>query len=188
VEDWHWKLREASERIKTRYEHIGRKTGAPFLGIVYAPEAQKAVLREWGVLTKALEDEYQFSRLDALELTNQAIKQWGAERFVQDMEQPFPGSDPQAEMAESWVQSIIKAIKDSQQRQSPNKKLIVSLERLSALYPLTGPRYLMQQLWDSAERLLEGPVVLLIPGTMQGARTYLFANQKSEFMYRGDLL
>ena len=29
--DWGWKLREATERVRTRYEHIGRKTGAAFL-------------------------------------------------------------------------------------------------------------------------------------------------------------
>ena len=35
--DWEWKIREAVERIKTRYDHIGRKTGAPFLALVYPP-------------------------------------------------------------------------------------------------------------------------------------------------------
>ena len=39
--DWEWKLREAVERLRTRYEHIGRKTGAPFLAIVYPPEVER---------------------------------------------------------------------------------------------------------------------------------------------------
>jgi hypothetical protein len=44
--NWEWKLREAVERVRTRYEHIGRKTGAPFLAIIYTPESERAVLRE----------------------------------------------------------------------------------------------------------------------------------------------
>ena len=46
----------------------------------------------------------------------------------------------------------------------------------------------MQQLWDSAQSALLGPVVVLIPGTLTGPRTYAFLDAKSEFMYRGDLL
>ena len=39
--------REAIERIRSRYEHIGRKTGAPFLAVVYPAELETAVLKEW---------------------------------------------------------------------------------------------------------------------------------------------
>ena len=67
-------------------------------------------------------------------------------------------------------------------------KPAVSLERCGALYPAIGPRDIMQALWDSNQDTLEGPVVVLIPGTLQGARTYLFINTRKEFMYRGDLL
>ena len=45
--DWRWKIGEAIERIRTRYDYIGRKTGAPFLALVYPPEAEPAVLKEW---------------------------------------------------------------------------------------------------------------------------------------------
>ena len=48
--DWQWKLREAVDTIRARYDQIGRKTGAPFLAIVYPPEAEAAVLKEWRVL------------------------------------------------------------------------------------------------------------------------------------------
>ena len=41
--DWQWKLREAVDTIKARYDQIGRKTGAPFLAVVYPPEAEAAV-------------------------------------------------------------------------------------------------------------------------------------------------
>ena len=46
-QDWQWKIGEAVERVRTRYEFIGRKTGAPFLAVVYPPEAETAFLKEW---------------------------------------------------------------------------------------------------------------------------------------------
>jgi hypothetical protein len=50
--DWGWKLREAVERLKTQYDHIGRKTGARFLGIVYPLEAEAAALKEWHTIAR----------------------------------------------------------------------------------------------------------------------------------------
>ena len=50
--DWSWKLREALERVKTRYDHIGRKTGDSFLAVIYPPEAEAAVLKEWKTLAR----------------------------------------------------------------------------------------------------------------------------------------
>jgi hypothetical protein len=31
--NWRWAIGEAIERIRGRYQHIGRKTGAPFLAL-----------------------------------------------------------------------------------------------------------------------------------------------------------
>ena len=45
--DWRWKIGEAIERLRSRYEFVGRKTGAPFLAVVYPPELELAVLKEW---------------------------------------------------------------------------------------------------------------------------------------------
>ena len=45
-QDWRWKIGEAIERVRTRYEFIGRKTGAPFLALVYPPVAEAAFLKE----------------------------------------------------------------------------------------------------------------------------------------------
>jgi len=52
--DWRWKIGEVAERLRTRYEHIGRKTGAPFLALVYPPEAEASVLREWHTVADSL--------------------------------------------------------------------------------------------------------------------------------------
>ena len=49
-DDWRRKIAEAAERVRTRYGHIGRKTGAPFLAVVYPPEVESAALREWHAL------------------------------------------------------------------------------------------------------------------------------------------
>ena len=68
------------------------------------------------------------------------------------------------------------------------RRTFVSLEHLAALHPVAGPRDVMQQLWDSAQSALDGPVVVFIPGSLRGPRTYSFLDDKSEFMYRGDLL
>ena len=65
---------------------------------------------------------------------------------------------------------------------------VVVLERLAALYPASGPRAVMQTLWDSDHASLEGPVVLLVPGVLIEARVYRFVGQVEEFMYRGDIL
>ena len=54
--DWRWRIGEAVERIRSRYDYIGRKTGAPFLALVYPPEVEVAVLKEWQTQTAALND------------------------------------------------------------------------------------------------------------------------------------
>lgn len=43
-DDWRWKIDEAIEIIRLRYDHVGSKTGAPFLAIVYEPQAERQVL------------------------------------------------------------------------------------------------------------------------------------------------
>ena len=60
-----------------------------------------------------------------------------------------------------------------------SKRFIVKTAKISSFACIT---------WDSNQDTLEGPVVVLIPGTLQGARTYLFVYTRKEFMYRGDLL
>src|SRR5437899_7891335 len=65
--DWAWKLREAAERLRTRYDHIGRKTGAPFLAIIYPPEVERSLLKEWHTLAATLEPEFSIRTVDVLD-------------------------------------------------------------------------------------------------------------------------
>lgn len=185
--DWEWKLREAVERLRTRYDHIGRKTGAPFLAIVYPPEAERSVLKEWRTLAATLEPEFSIRTVDVLEVTTRVVRQFGAESLVDSMHDPMPGSDPTSELGTLWTSAVATDAREAAGRPAPGRPVVV-LERLAALYPASGPRAVMQRLWDSENALLEGPIVLLIPGILVEARVYCFVGQVEEFMYRGDIL
>lgn len=185
--DWSWKLREATERRKTRYAYIGRKTGAPFLAIVYPPEAEAAVLKEWHTLLHTLSPGFDVRVIDVLATTMATVQDLGAENIVGVMADPMPGSSPETELGHLWVAATAVKVREEACRPSTGKVVVV-LERLAALYPVTGPRAVMQELWGSEQQALEGPVVVLIPGTLVEPRVYSFVNQREEFMYRGDIL
>lgn len=187
AEDWEWKLREAAERVRTRYEHIGRKTGAPFLAVVYPPDVERSVLREWHTLAGTLEPELSVHTVDVLDATARVVDQFGARALVDSMRDPMPGSDPTSELGSMWTSAVVGAVRDAAARPAKGRPVVV-LERLAALYPASGPRAVMQALWDSDHAALEGPVLLLIPGLLVEARVYRFVGQVEEFMYRGDIL
>lgn len=185
--DWRWKIGEAVERLRTRYRFIGRKTGAPFLGLVYPTEAEATVLKEWHTQTAALRPEIDVRSVNVLDVTQTVLSEIGAEAIVDALANPMPGSNPQSELGLLWVNGIVDAIR-ARLAESTSGKPVVSLERLAALYPAVGPRDIMQFLWDSASDMFDGPIVILIPGILRGSRTYAFLGHKDEFMYRGDLL
>ena len=185
--DWRRKISEAIERIRTRYEFIGRKTGAPFLAIVYPSEAETAFLKEWRTQCATLHPEIDIRSLDVLDVTHRITSEIGAANIVSSMGDPMPGSDPQAELGGLWVKAVAQGV-ESRLAEPGKGKPVVSLERLAALYPAAGPRDVMQRLWDSAQSVLNGPVVVLIPGQVVESRTYSFVAKRDEFMYRGDLL
>lgn len=185
--DWSWKLQEAAERIRTRYEHIGRKTGAPFLAIVYPPEAERTVLKEWHMLALTLRPEYDVRAVDALEVSTGVVRRFGVETLLSAMQDPMPGSDPTVELGSMWTNALVEAVREAA-RSAGTGRPVVSIERLAALYPASGPRAIMQALWDSNRAALEGPVVLLVPGVIIEARVYSFVGRVEEFIYRGDIL
>jgi hypothetical protein len=186
--DWAWKLREAIEAIKNRYDHIGRKTGAPFLGIVYPPEAEAAVLREWHTMVASLQPEFDIRTIDVLAVTSAVIEELGGENIVNAIAHPMPGSNPEAELASMWIAALEAKVKECGTYPPLHGKIVIVLESLAALYPATGPRDVMQRLWDQNQSFLSGPVVVLIPGTLIERKVYSFLNQRDELMYRGDIL
>ena len=108
--DWGWKLREAVDRIKTAYAHIGRSSGAPILAIVYPPEQEIAVLKEWHTLMASLAGSFDVRTIDALEATMRVVDEFGVDTIVSNFDEPMPGSDPQAELGHRWVDRIAEQI------------------------------------------------------------------------------
>jgi len=186
--DWREKLCQALDRITTRYEHIGRKTGAPFLAIVYSPDSEKAVLREWKTLTDSLCSDYDFREVDVTALILVETEKRGVENVVARLEDPMPGSNAKSELGQIWVTVVANAVKEKSQDPSKNRRVVTILKGLAALHPATGPRAVMQTLWDRQQTMLDGPVVVFIPGSLAEPRVYKFLNLKEEFMYRGDIL
>jgi hypothetical protein len=103
------------------------------------------------------------------------------------MSDPMPGSDPTSELGSMWTNAVATAVREAAAQSGPGRP-VVAIERLAALYPASGPRAVMQTLWDSDHAALEGPVVFLIPGVLVEPRVYRFVGQVEEFMYRGDIL
>lgn len=185
--DWGWKLREATDRIRTRYEHIGRHTGAPFLAVVYPPDAERQVLREWRTLAAALPPDFDVRTINALEITSKIVREFGAEGLVEAITNPMPGSDAEVELGTMWTNAVAEAAREAAVRNGAIRTVVV-LERLAALYPVSGPQAVMQALWERNHAGIDGPVIFLIPGVVAEAHVYRFLSQKEEFMYRGDLL
>ncbi len=185
--EWNKTLCEGVGRLQTRYDQIGRKTGAPFLAIVYPLELEKQVLKEWDTLVKSLGEEYQVITLDILEITHTITSQIGMDTILESMKDPEPGCDPERELGNLWLSGLQEQIESAFRIRNVKKPVIV-LKHLAALYPAAGPQILMQRLWDSSQNALEGPVVLLIPGTLIEPRRYSFLNVRDEFMYRGEIL
>jgi hypothetical protein len=185
-DDWSWKLQEAIERIKTRYEYIGRKTGAPFLAIVYPPEVEIKVLKEWRTLAKTLSKDFDVKTIDVLAVTMSVIEDVKIDNILGSIGDPMPGSNPESELGHMWVTAITNAVEEASRQETA--KTVIVLENLASLYPVTGPRTVMQNLWDNEHACLDGPVVILIPGTLKEPRVYSFVNKQDEFMYRGDVL
>jgi hypothetical protein len=186
--DWGWKLREAVERLKTQYDQIGRKTGYPFLGVVYPPEAEVAVLKEWHTMAASLKPEFDIRTIDVLAVTQGVIDELGGQNVVEAMANPMPGANTEAELGTMWVTALATKVKQCATEPPPKGKAVIVLEYLAALYPAAGPRDLMQRLWDQEQSFLSGPVVVLIPGKLVERKVYSFVNERDELMYRGDII
>jgi hypothetical protein len=182
--DWKWKISEAVDRLRGRYDLIGRSTGAPFLAVTYPPETEKAFESEWHAVAQGLSPDFEVKNIDVLRCTGDVIRQIGGENIVGAIVDPMPGSDPSSDLAGLWISEIVQSVR---QASTGANRPIAVLHKLSALWPIAGPREVMQALWDNSSTP-DFPVVLFIPGQLSGARTYSFLGQREEFMYRGDLL
>jgi hypothetical protein len=80
--DWRRKLLEAANLIKTGYEQIGRKTGASHLAVIYPPEAETAVFKEWQNVMAGLGTEFDISAIDVLDVTMSFVEELGCQQIV----------------------------------------------------------------------------------------------------------
>jgi len=145
------------------------------------------VLREWHAVVATLEPEFSVRPINVLEVTTNIVDRFGARALVNSMSDPMPGSEPTAELSSMWTNAVATAVREAVRRPGRGRPVVV-LEQLAALYPASGPRAVMQTLWDSDHGALDGPVILLVPGVLVEARVYRFVGQVEEFMYRGDIL
>jgi len=186
-EDISWKIKEAASRIKQRYQFIGRQTGAPFLAIVFPPEAELWIMKEWRAQAGIFSDQYDLIYFDLLEITTRCLDHLGVDNIIAAQEDPMPGTNPEAELANLWISEII-AVMQAKLSEHQGKPPVMVIEKTAALHPVTGPRFLLQQLWDIHNQTIHCPVVVFIPGRLLEQRIYLFLDAKEEFMYRGDIL
>jgi hypothetical protein len=110
-QDWRWKIGEAIERVRTRYEFIGRKTGAPFLALVYPPEAEAVFLKEWQAQQSTLRPEIDVRSVNVLQITQAVMADIGPDNIVGSLADPMPGSDPQADLGHLWINAVADAVK-----------------------------------------------------------------------------
>ena len=186
VHDWRWKLDEAVKRIQERYAYVGSKTGAAFLAIIYPLEAETAVFHEWSAQTARLGPAYDLKTIDVVAITNQVVTELGSEHIIASIDNPMPGSNPEADLGRMWVTSLAQHIHTGLDESSKERPVAV-LQNVAALYPATTPRALLQALWDNPKPL-RGPVIIFIPGQLIESRVYSFLNKGSELMYRGDII
>jgi hypothetical protein len=125
VVDWQWKLREAVERLKNNYENIGRKTGAPFLAIVYPLDAEIAVQKEWQAVQTALHFDFEVYTIDVLAVTTEVLNDLGVENIVDGLEHPMPGSNPEAELGNLWVKAVKDKVHEIAGYLTPKKPILV---------------------------------------------------------------
>lgn len=129
---WKTRLEEAAERIRSRYQHIGRKTGASILVLLYPPQEEPKVLREWRAIVEGLAPEFDGHHVDALEVTQAAMAEIGMDDIVFSLDQPMPGCDPHDALRRLWINALTKRIREA--LPTGGSRAFVSLERLAALH------------------------------------------------------
>lgn len=187
LQDWKRNISEAINRIQRRYDYIGRKTGVPFLAIMYPSSAEVAVFNEWDTQTRALKPGIDVKTIDLLEVTQTVLSDIGVGTVVDSLNNKDWALNAQEDLTQLWVTEIAKEVRLRMMEESVGKP-VLCIKHLAALYPVSGPRDIMERLWNDPESTLDCPIVVFIPGVLTGPRHYRFLDKRDEFMYRGDLL
>ena len=181
------KLRKRHHASRNVIISLAIRQGRRFWPLSFRQEAELWTMKEWRAQTGIFADQYDLIYVDLLEITTRCLDQLGVENIIAAQEDPMPGANPEAELANLWISEIIKTMQ-AKLSEHQGKPPVMVIEKTAALYPVTGPRFLLQQLWDIHSQIIHCPVVVFIPGRLVEQRVYLFLNAKEEFMYRGDIL
>jgi len=182
-----WKIRDAAERVLKDHDVIGHQTGAKLLAIVYPHEKEAWVLKEWRTQAGIFSDRYDLIPIDLLQITTGCMEKAGIDNILEFMNDPMPGSCPDEALATLWVDEIMSTAVSAISGHRGKQPVLV-IQKTAALYPVTGPRFLLQQLWDKYSRAINCLVVIFIPGEIIDPRQYRFLNIREEYLYRGILL
>ena len=134
-DNWKWKIGEAITRIQTRYDFIGRKTGVPFLAVVYPVTAEVAVLREWHTQTRALQPDVEVKTIDVLAVTQSVLSDIGVDNVVDSLNDSEWRVSAAEDLARLWVSAIADEVR-LKMREASSGKPVLSIEHISALYPV----------------------------------------------------
>lgn len=186
--DWKRKIVDSIEKITSEYDSIGRNTGSPLMAIVFPQNYEKEFLREWRMQIDRYSDRFEFIEINVLDITMSQVDSIGIDSIINILKEPMPGSNPENELGQMWVSAIVDSIRAKYESADKSRRTVIFLTRLGALYPASGPRMVMQALWDNPANILAGPIVFLIPGSLIEARVYKFLDLVEEFMYRGDVV
>ncbi len=97
------------------------------------------------------------------------------------------GENPHTALGKIWEKAVIDRTITICNEKTGTKKPVIFMTKLSALHPASSPETILQILWENIDKLT-APVVLFLPGTPQGTRTYLYLDKKKEYVYRGDII
>jgi hypothetical protein len=183
-----WKdiVRDAFNDVTSRYDQIGRKTGGRTLSLVISPKAETLAVREWQSYIPSVQDRFAFQEINILDITVEETEKIGLDEVVNLLENPMIGEDPKKALGLRWENAAIKKM-ITICKEEHEKKLIIYVTKLSALYPATTPKNILQKLWKNIDQITV-PVVLFLPGTEKEARTYLYLDKVKEYVYRGDII
>jgi hypothetical protein len=154
--DWGWKLREAAERIRTRNEHIGRKTGAAFSPSCTRPRPNESSC-EWHVLAATLAPEFEVRAIDVLDVTMRGGRPGGSGID----EGPHAGLDPGVRARGRLGRAVVADVRTAAGR--PGSGVPHLSWSASLPVPGSGSRVVVQALWDS-DQAFDCPLILFGPG------------------------
>jgi hypothetical protein len=181
-------------RIQTAYEGLGQSSGRPYLYFIYSPEADQQIRRLIDELFSVLPSMY-IIRVDVLDLTIDTLsgEEAAREALLVDAD-PAKSKVAPREIAGIWQEELRELVERKLEAATSTARLIVFLEGLAALHPLTNPTAVMEAF---AEHTIDNPstgrpvpIVLFVPGFLvpHMSRTYHFLTQTSQplLMYRGE--